>query len=1200
MPNRLKSLELNGYKTFASKTRFEFSGNITVIVGPNGSGKSNIADAIRWVLGEQSYRLLRGRKTEDMIFSGSETRSRSGMASTTLAFDNSDGWLPIDFSEVSVTRRAYRDGQNEYLINNNRVRLRDVTELLAYSGLAERTYTVIGQGLVDSALTLKSEERRRLFEEAAGIGLYRYRKEQSLRRLEKTKRNLERVQDILTELTPRLKSLQRQALRVEEFEQVRKDLREVLREWYGYHWHLAQKEFIVTRDLAHEHEGNLHKASENQVLGERSINSIRDRTTGLRDELNSWHRQLAQIHSQREETSRELAVNTERRRAMQEQQNSLEVEIARIEAEVGLWKDRLDDVALRMEQTKQDVLEAEKELDGARKYLTEVRTKKASLKDTIQVSRQELTDLNTVKVQLSTRKEEIEVQIEKLDKEKEKTEKLFTKQEVKLRELIIQLSDSERTLEETERRVAIDEGNLETKKSQIDSLREEREKVQTKQIDLSSEISRFNAEIDVLEQAEENLIGYASGAKILFQAAKEGRIHSSKGALGKHLQVDKKYEVAIAAALGDFVDAILMDSDGDLEAALSLLEDEKARVSFLPFGEISPPSILSIRTDNDCFGIAADLVKTSKEFKPGVDLLLGQVFVVKDRKVARQVLAEREDHVRAVTLRGEVFHASGPISVDSEGRAAALRRPREQQELGEKLNDVEINLKEVDEKIQKIDELEEMLQKEIDSLTNEFNASNKRLDESQSRYQEISLQYEQARHQCELHQNQLGLYEREITDLKTLIQNHVSRLEKIESQIIEVEESFQDLSVEFEEVSTEEYLEQAAFWETQIIAGKRALEDAEQAFEERKSDSNKIKEHLQDQRSLLEKVQSQISDIDQRIQEVRSFEGGIGEQISELQSLIEPAESELRDLEGEQENLNDKETIVRQQLNVAERHYTQTQIALARKQEALDTLQQRIEDDFGLVDFKYQEDVSGPTPFPFKEIVKRLPDVTSIVPEFEETLKRQRMQLRRVGSVNFDAQQEYVEVKERHDFLTNQMADLVAAEDDIREVISELDSLMDREFRKTFEVVASEFKEIFTRLFGGGTGRLVMTDSENISEAGIDIEARLPGKRSQRLALLSGGERSLAATALIFALVKASPTPFCVLDEVDAMLDEANVARFRELLSELSRETQFVLITHNRHTVQAADIIYGITMRRDTTSQSISLKLEEVDGRYSS
>ena len=1199
MPNRLRSLELNGYKTFASKTLFEFSGNITVIVGPNGSGKSNIADAIRWVLGEQSYRLLRGRKTEDMIFSGSETRPRSGMASTTLTFDNSDGWLPIDFSEVSVTRRAYRDGQNEYLINNNRVRLRDVTELLAYSGLSERTYTVIGQGLVDSALTLKSEERRRLFEEAAGIGLYRYRKEQSLRRLDKTKRNLERVQDILTELTPRLKSLQRQAQRVEEYEQVRRDLREVLREWYGYHWILAQKEFIVTRDLAHKHEGNLHKTRENQMLVERSINSIRDRTTGLRDELNSWHRQLAQIHSQREETSRELAVNAERRRAMQEQQNSLGVEVARIEAEVGLRKDRLDDVALRMEQTKQDVLEAEKELYGARKVLTEVRIKKGNLKDAMQVSRQELVDLNTVKVQLSTRKEEIEVQIEKFNRDKEKTEKLLAKQEAKQQELKIQLSDSERTLKETKRLVAIDEGNLETKKSQINSLRDERDKVQIKQIDISSEVSRYNAEINVLEQAEENLIGYASGAKILFQAAKEGRIHSSKGALGKHLQVDKKYEVAIAAALGDFVDAILMDSDGDLEAALSLLEDKKARVSFLPFGEISPPPILSIRTDNDCFGIAADLVKTSKEFKPGVDLLLGQVFVVKDRKAARQVMAKWEDHTRAVTLRGEVFHASGPISVDSEGRAAALRRPREQQELGEKLSDAEINLREVDEKIQKNDELEEILQKEIDSLVNELYASNKHLEESRFRYQELSLQYDQACNQCKLHQDQLGLFEREIRELKTLIQNHVSRLEKIESQIKETEESFQDFSVELEEVSTEEHLEQAAFWETQIIAGKRAIEDAEQAFEERKSDSNKIKEHLQDQRSLLEKVQSQISDIDQRIQEMRSFEGGLGEQISELRILIEPAESELRELEDEQENLVDKETIVRQQLNVAERHYTQAQITLARTQEALDTLQQRIEDDFGLVDFEYQEDVSGPTPLPFKEMVERLPEVTSIDPEFEETLKRQRMQLRRMGAINFDAQQEYVEVKERHDFLTNQMADLVAAEEDIREVITELDSLMDREFRKTFEVVASEFKQIFTRLFGGGTARLVMTDAENISGAGIDIEARLPGKRSQRLALLSGGERSLAAAALIFALVKASPTPFCVLDEVDAMLDEANVARFRELLSELSRETQFVLITHNRHTVQAADVIYGITMRRDTTSQSISLKLEEVDERYS-
>jgi chromosome segregation protein len=321
--------------------------------------------------------------------------------------------------------------------------------------------------------------------------------------------------------------------------------------------------------------------------------------------------------------------------------------------------------------------------------------------------------------------------------------------------------------------------------------------------------------------------------------------------------------------------------------------------------------------------------------------------------------------------------------------------------------------------------------------------------------------------------------------------------------------------------------------------------------------------------------------------------------LRELQELIEPGEKELADLEEQHETLLKSEGEARQALNVAERHHTQAQIALARHQESLDTLRERIEDDFGLVAFEYDEAVSGPTPLPLDGLVEHLPYVTELSPEIEETLKRQRTQLRRMGSINPEAQKEFKEVQERFDFLTNQVSDLEAAEADIKEVIAELEVLMDREFRKTFDVVASEFREIFSRLFGGGSAQLILTDTEDLTNTGIDIETRLPGKRTQRLALLSGGERSLTAAALVFALIKASPTPFCVMDEVDAMLDEANVGRFCELLTELSRTTQFVVITHNRGTVQAADVIYGITMGRDTASKMISLKLDEVDEKYS-
>ena len=381
MGSRLKSLELQGYKTFASRTMFEFADLITCIVGPNGSGKSNIADSIRWVLGEQSYSLLRAKKTEDMIFSGSELRPRAGMASASITFDNSDGWLPIDFSEVAITRRAYRDGSNEYLINGQRVRLKDVSELLAQSGLAERTYTIIGQGLVDAALALKAEDRRRLFEEAAGIGLHRDRKEEALRRLENTRRNLERAQDILAELEPRLRSLERQARRAVEYEQVRADLKGMLREWYGYHWHQAQTELSETLDLVRQREARLEAERQIITQQELELSAIRERVLELRTNLNSWHRQMAGFHSQREALSRSSAILDERIRSGIDQRENVSGRITQFVDDISLAEARLQTVRLDVERLEQENIEARAHKENADQDLTVRQSGRRSLEN---------------------------------------------------------------------------------------------------------------------------------------------------------------------------------------------------------------------------------------------------------------------------------------------------------------------------------------------------------------------------------------------------------------------------------------------------------------------------------------------------------------------------------------------------------------------------------------------------------------------------------------------------------------------------------------------------------------------------------------------------------------------------------------------------------------------------------------------------
>ena len=1200
MTNRLKSLELVGYKTFATKTKFEFSGDITVIVGPNGSGKSNIADSLRWVLGEQSFRLLRGRRTDDMIFSGSQTRPRSGMASATVTFDNSDGWLPIDFSEVSITRRAYRDGQNEYLINGQRVRLKDVNELLASSGLAERTYTVIGQGLVDAALTLKAEERRRLFEEAAGIGLYRSRKEQALRRLDTTKRNLERVEDILSELSPRLRSLRRQARRAEEYEQVRTDLQEVLREWYGYHWHQAQKEIQQVKKEVEQHEKNLQSVKEVQTSAEQTLAEMRDRINNLRSQLNSWHRQLSQIHSQREETSRDLAVSGERRRALLERETRTQDDINRLEEEISRQQARLEEFQHRVDEARQMADMAQGELDSARQALDQKKQERKSFEDAVQQARSRINQLTATKAELNARREELTNRIVRLDGELKAQDEQFNKAVQEHKTLQDAVGQSESARSQAADQLSQQQAEVDQLRAQINTLNQQRSEVQTESAQMQTDLSRLQAEFKVLEEAEASLSGYASGAKVLLQAAREGKINQTAKALGSQLQVPEKFEVAVAAALGDYVDAILLDSTNDSDQALELLSRDPSRAALLPLAELSPLKALDAQQSAGCLGVASDLVEVSPQLRPAVDLLLGQVLVVEDRKAARQVLRGKDNHIRAVTLKGEVFYGSGAILVDSGKRAATLSRPRQQKSLAERGIQLETRLNAFQRQLESLDAEDRRLQGDLTKLTGLTEQAEQEIRQADTVYRKVSLDFDQA-------EQHLAWLSRQQENIRTEIAQAQNTLQTLEEQSGELAAASQNAEIaleketnRLEQHSLEDLVSQVSYWEAQVSIGQQGLNSATQVYQEQERLWSQQKTRLEEQITRMGEIKAQLVELDYKVEQMRSSEGGIGEEIHKLNQLIEPAEAELEKLESIQENELDEESEARKKTGLAERYFTQAQITLARRQESMDTLRQRIETDFGLVEFEYTSDVPGPSPLPFGDVVQHLPVVESISEDLEEILKQQRLQLRRLGAVNPDAQREYREVNERHDFLTKQVEDLRHAERDIREVIAELDELMERDFRETFEVVAKEFKKVFTRLFAGGAASLVLTEGEDLDTMGIDIEARLPGKRTQELALLSGGERSLTAAALVFALIKASPTPFCVMDEVDAMLDEANVGRFRQVLEELSTDTQFVVITHNRHTVQAADVIYGITMGRDTTSQTISLKLEEVDERYSS
>jgi chromosome segregation protein len=1198
MPSRLKSLELHGYKTFANRTVFEFADTVTAIVGPNGSGKSNIADSLRWVLGEQSYSLLRAKKTEDMIFSGSENRPRAGLASATITFDNSDNWLPIDFSEVAITRRAHRDGLNEYLINGQRVRLKDVSELLAQSGLAERTYTVIGQGLVDAALSLRADERRRLFEEAAGIGLHRSRREEVLRRLETTRRNLERVEDILAELKPRLGSLERQARRAQEYEQVRADLQVLLREWYGYHWHNSQNELAEARQAVQTQEAKLAEAQRQQVGIDEKMAGLRQQAGALRTDLNGWHRTLAELHRQREAFSRDLAVSEERERALHDQQAGAQASAANLDQEVAFHQEQLIAVAQEMERLSAELAESKAQLDTARRAMAARQAERTAVERSIQTARQELSGLNARQGQGQARLAESQAQVERLRKSVEGAVQGLAKAERERQAADNSFQTMRHAVQRAEQAYQTAEESLAVQRQRGEAADMLRRQAQDERSALAAELARLKAQINVLEQAEAAFAGYASGTRLLLQAARQQRLAGARGALSSFLEAPPTLEKAIAAALGEFLDAVLLESDSD--QALDLLQDSNGRGVILPLDRLQPPASLhNLPEDEDVLGVAATLVQAPDGVKAAVDLLLGQVIIVRDRRAARRALESQPHGVRAVTLRGEVLYASGPASAGSGGESASeqtlLSRGRQRREAQAARSRVEAQLGETDAQLAQLDGEVKRLRQEtqraqeaVDQARQELQKSSRALDQARAALDAADRQVRWAQDQ----RQRLDVDQQRNQSETTRLAEELAGLDK---RLGEVRQTLRQHNAQLEALSLDEFQAQLAHWSTRSAVTERALSETNSRQQERQTMLERSRRSQAELQTRVGEWQTALQTLQARRAALRQDETAVSEKIAALNAQIEPAEAGLQDLEKQQAGLQQSEAAGRQGVSMAEHFHAQTRITLARRQEALQSLQRRIEEDFGLVAFEYTAQVSGPTPLPLGGMVEQLPIVRRLSPDIDENIKRQRAQLRRIGAVNPEAQAEYLEVKQRFEFLTGQVKDLEQAEQDVRRVIEELDVLMEREFRRTFEAVGVEFRQIFTRLFGGGTARLLLTDPNEVTTTGIEIEARLPGRRMQSLSLLSGGERSLTAAALVFALLKVSPTPFCVLDEVDAMLDEANVGRFRDLLRELSERTQFLIVTHNRNTVQVADIIYGITMGRDTSSQVLSLKLDEVN-----
>jgi chromosome segregation protein len=1221
----LKRLQLQGYKTFATRTEFQFDEGVTAIVGPNGSGKSNVSDSLRWVLGEQSYGALRGKRTEDMIFSGSEQRPRMGMAYVTLTLDNATGWLPIDFAEVEIGRRAYRSGENEYYLNGNRVRLRDIMELLGHSGLSERTYSMVGQGLIDQALSQRPEERRKLFEEAAGITVHQDKRAQAERQLADARVNLTRAQDIISELTPRLRYLKGQARRAQEFQQIRADLQAHLKVWYGYRWGQELAELAA----AHNRLTDACSATDEQT---EALNALVEQATAyrtervaLRDKLTDWHRSSSRLHRDAEGAQRELAVRTEQARLLGEQAEELRREIVHLRAALEDGAARLDGANAELaaataayENHAAQVTTAEREL-GEREQQRKAQARRVSqAEEAILTLKAQQVDRQARLAQLDERRAE-------LGRAQAEQAQATQTAAAQLAELEGQLGALAEKIKTSQTAAASLEHERTTQAAALAAAQQAERAAREALSAAQRSMARLQDQHDMLERLRDEGAGLAAGPRSVLAAVhrsapeKSGTDKNQRprgdgpmserpsltgivGALGDLIETPPELEKAIEAALGGRLQDIVVERWQDAESAVAFLKQTQGgRATFLPLDTLRTSRPADAPRMAGVLGLASELVRFDPHIRPAVELALNHIVIVQDLPTARRLLRGNNDRggsATLVTVDGEIVRSSGSVTGGSEGNrrdSGLLARARTLRELPPQIEATAAQVKAREAEVADAAKRGETAQAALSSLRLQQRDAAATVEKLGADRNRLQLAVERARQNIAWHTERGQQATQELAQLAGRETDLQTGLARLTEQLTQADAAALTARRELAGLATDDLVGGLARLRAQAEVSAAQRQSLQSQANELRRLQRQRADDIAAKETRIETLGNQQTAATQAIATHGASAHQLASEIAALTAQIDPAEARLAQIEGEQRNGETRERSLRDQLRHAQMRQSQAELALQRAQDNLAHLREEIEKELGLVDLEGEELAGSQQPLPLNGMITHLPTVAELPEGLDNDVRNLRAQINRLGPVNLEALNEYTEVETRYEFLTTQSADLQKAAAALEEVIAELDRVMEREFLSTFKAIAGQFKEEFLNLFGGGAARLVLTDPDNPNTTGVEIIARPPGKREQGLSLLSGGERALTAAALVFSILKVRPTPFCVLDEVDAALDEANVGRFRDALKALSEQTQFLLITHNRGTIEAADTIYGISMGSDNTSQMLSLKLDGQD-----
>jgi chromosome segregation protein len=1181
----LKRIEVQGFKSFADKTVLEFEQGVTAIVGPNGSGKSNISDAIRWVMGEMSAKSLRGSSMQDIIFAGTQVRKPVNFAQVSLILDNSDKTFSIDFDEVAVTRRVYRSGESEYQINGSNCRLRDIHELFMDTGIGRDGYSIIGQGNVSQILSTKAEDRRSMFEEAAGISKYKHRKEDAQRKLESVNDNLIRISDITQELETQMKPLGEQSEKARKYLLLRDEYK-ILDVTMSLHTSDKNRQLIEQTQKQYESVyGELAELKEKEGEFEEKLNRLYQKRKEKDTLQEQCHQQL------RENEAKGLTIENEISIAQNNIENNQSM-FSRIdrEIEIIIKKGQEQHKSVEKLQTHIDsnhaiISSMDRQISGARTENETITSRMNDCKnqiDTMQadliesmnavsVSKEKMSGMETLRKNFLDRREVVQDETKShregradMEKDIEQTDSQIKQK----REKLIQMQ--ERVQRQEQKKAA---------------LEQEIQRIGQRNNALKVEIQSKTSKRRMLEDMENAYEGYAKSVKLILQAPELKKL-SIYGTVSGLIEAEADYVTAIEIALGGAMQNIIVESEEDAKEAIAFLKRARAgRATFLPISSVHGRVLdqaKELQSQEGFVGIASDLVKYDRKYDGVVKSLLGRVVVVDTVDHAITISRRFGYRFRVVTLEGEVLNAGGAMSGGSTGRSSGfLSRSNEIKTLTSELSLLHQEIGTVQRDLQKVMESMKNIDIQLSSyvpLVREYEDEILKLESKSAHlHQVISTSGDTEKSLAD----ELAQLEEQITEsndeialLINAITEKESKTAQLEGEIERLQEQYHTLSQTKEKQAEElmEYTMRLGSIEKDIQMAEEKIQMARQGIEEGKQDifnRKEDKKKLEEENILLS---TQIEEKRKQVEENKRKKVEIEQTIEALGKEKEAIHTQLQSIQDSNKDLTDTLLHLQQELSRVEAK----QEKLQNEQE---TIIARLWDEYEL---SYTAAM---------EVRTEVDDEKAAA----ERIVQLKGQIKALGSINIDAIEEYQSVKERFEFLTNQKADLEKSKDNLNKLITSMQELMEKQFSEQFAVINQSFGEVFRELFGGGKGRLYLSEPNNVLESGIEIEVQLPGKGLQNINLYSGGEKSFIAIALLFAILNVKPTPFCILDEIDAALDDVNVARFATYLKNYFGMTQFVVITHRRGTMEAANLMYGVTMQEKGVSKLLSLHIDDVD-----